>query len=125
MQNIIPETRSQMNDNKRPKLMRSVKKLRQRRNNSPDQYQYALQSALAKISDVAGYSWSLRFCTRGFPYARIVILLDCCCNKALACSAGADILMRELDIDLHIVVTSCSEAFWTLCACPSPTTDAK
>lgn len=125
MQNIIPETRAHMNVVKRPKLMRAVKKLRQRRDNSPDQYQYALQSALAKISDVAGYSWSLRFCTRGFPYARIVILLETSCNKALACSAGADVLMRELDIDSHIVVTSCSEAFWTLCACPSSTADAK
>ena len=101
---------------KRPKRMRAVKKLRQRRANSPDQYQNALQSALAKVRDVAGYCWSQRYRTREFPYARIVVLLRTNGNKSTACAACVYVLERELELDnFHIVVTHSDIAFGTMC----------
>lgn len=104
---------------KRPKRMRAVKKLRQRRANSLDQYQNALQSALAKVRDVAGYCWSLRYRTREFPYARIVVLLGTSGNKATECAACVHVLERELELDnLHIVVTHSDIAFGTMCDYP-------
>jgi hypothetical protein len=100
----------------RPQRMRAVKKLRQRRENSPDQHQYALQSALATVKDVAGYRWSLRYCTRRIPHARIVVLLGTSCIKATSCAACVHVLERELDIvDLHVAVTNSEKAFWTMC----------
>ena len=104
---------------KLPKRMRAVKKLRQRRANSPDQYQNALQSALAKVKDVVGYCWSLRYRTKEFPYARIVVLLGTSGNKATACEVCVHVLERELELDnLHIVVTHSDIAFGTMCDYP-------
>ena len=109
-----------VNEVKQPKLMRAVKLLRQRRPNSPDQYRYAFQSALDKLRGVTGYRWSQGYCSRGYPYARIVILLTVCSNcKTTATAACVAVLLRELELDnLHIVVTHSSSAFWTMCDCP-------
>jgi hypothetical protein len=94
-------------------MMRARKRARQRRFMSPEHCQIALHSALTQIRGIIAYFWSKKFCKRGYPSVRIIVLRGWYGFQNIpATETALLVLLRELEYEnLHIVVTYSESAF--------------
>lgn len=103
------------------KLQRAVKRARQRRSMSPDQFQTALHATLEQIPGKTGYCWRKTMDSHGHPSVRIVINLGHGYNTATAIATAIQTAQQGLEdmmVNMTIIITHCGWDFRRMCQMP-------
>jgi len=103
------------------KYLRAVKRARQRRSMSPDQYQTALQTILERVPGKTGYHWRKTMDNHGHPSVRIIINLGHRYNTATAIETAIQTVQQGLEdmmVNMTIIITHCGRDFRRMCQMP-------